>query len=204
MSEDQIEDLTELFKKFPGVGPRQARRFVYYLIHKDTHYLNNLTESIKGLRGSVLQCRDCRRFYAPRHEHDKKGTCTFCLDSAKDSSTLLVVEKDADLENIERSGIYNGHYFVLGGLIPVLEKEPEKKVRIKELKSLLGRKKDLEEIIIALAAHMDGDHTAEHIKKELTPLFNKKITILGRGLSTGTELEYSDADTLKNALKNRG
>jgi len=194
MNEDQIQKLTDIFNKFPGVGPRQARRFVYHLIHKDTRYLNELAESIKDLRGSVLQCYDCRRFYIPRHENDKKGVCTLCLDTSKDDSILLIVEKDADLENIERSGVFSGKYFVLGGLIPILEKEPEKKVRLKELRSLLERKKDLEEVIVALAAHVDGDHTAEHIKKELVNIFNKKVTILGRGLSTGTELEYSDTD----------
>ncbi|MAZ40990.1 recombination protein RecR [bacterium] len=201
MSDDQIEKLTELFKKFPGVGPRQARRFVYYLIHKDNSYLNDLTESMKNLRGSVLQCSDCKRFYAPRHENDKKGTCMYCIDENREA-TLLIVEKDADLENIEKTDTYKGHYFVLGGLVPVLEKEPEKRVRIKHLKSLLGRKK-MDEVIVALAAHMDGDHTAEYLKKELSSL-SSKVTLLGRGLSTGTELEYSDSDTLKNALKNRG
>ena len=142
-----------------------------------------------------------------RREDEKGGVCFLCRDENKNSSTLLIVEKDADLENIERTGAYTGHYFVLGGLIPVLEKEPEKRIRLKYLKSLLERKKEISEIIIALTANVDGDHTAEYIKNALSVILKEKgtrITTLGRGLSTGTELEYSDSDTLKNALKNRG
>jgi len=207
MPDDQIQKLTELFAKFPGVGPRQARRFVYYLIHKESGYLGMLTETIKNIHHSVLQCSDCKRFYALRREDEKGGVCFLCRDENKNSSTLLIVEKDADLENIERTGAYTGHYFVLGGLIPVLEKEPEKRIRLKYLKSLLERKKEISEIIIALTANVDGDHTAEYIKNALSVILKEKgtrITTLGRGLSTGTELEYSDSDTLKNALKNRG
>ena len=113
-----------------------------------------------------------------------------------------------DLENVERTDTYNGYYFVLGGLIPILDKEPEQRIRGKKLLETIEehRAKGLQEIILALSANPEGDYTAQFVKKLIFPIcanFEIKVSTLGRGLSTGTELEYSDADTLKNALKHR-
>jgi recombination protein RecR len=98
---------------------------------------------------------------------------------------------------------------VLGGTVPILEKEPERKVRSRELlKTVEKRAKEegLKEVILAISFNSEGENTAQYIKDILSPLCEKyslKITLLGRGLSTGTELEYSDSETIKNALKNR-
>ncbi|MFA5987369.1 MAG: toprim domain-containing protein [Candidatus Paceibacterota bacterium] len=125
----------------------------------------------------------------------------------------MIVAKDIDLENIKRSGAYTGRYFVLGGLLPILEKHPEEKIRTTKLKDLLTttlEKDNLREVIVALSANPEGDYTADFLKKYIgdiasatNPSTQIKISVLGRGLSTGTELEYSDSDTIKNALKNR-
>ena len=120
----------------------------------------------------------------------------------------MIVSRDADLENIERTGAYDGLYLILGGVVPVLEKEPEKRIRIKGLlEAIQSRAQDnLLEIIFAMNANTEGENTAEYITETIKPLTEKftiKISHLGRGLSTGSELEYSDSDTIKNALKNR-
>lgn len=122
----------------------------------------------------------------------------------------MVVEKDVDLENIERTKVYDGRYFVLGGVIPFgkLEQKQTKNIRLKELYSRVGQLagRELKEIILALSATVEGDNTGRYLEKILEPLLKKhllKITRFGRGLSTGTELEFIDADTLKNALENR-
>jgi recombination protein RecR len=121
----------------------------------------------------------------------------------------MIIARDSDLEAVEKSGVYNGLYFVLGGIVPILEKEPEKRVRLKELKRrvhgdpISGK---LAEIILSMSVTPDGEHTAEVVRVflEKNAASSKiKITVLGKGLSTGTELEYSDTETLKNALKNR-
>lgn len=140
--------------------------------------------------------------------------CDICRDEHADPSTLLVVEKDADFENIRKSGSYSGLYFILGGVIPILEKNPTQKVRAKELFHRVqniaqAREKESArtEIILAMNATAEGENTALYISKILEPIAQKyslKISSLGRGLSTGTELEYSDAETFKQALKNRG
>ena len=123
---------------------------------------------------------------------------------------MMAVERDTDLDAIRASDAYRGRFFVLGGSLPFLEQEPAKKIRIRELFTEVERaaKEDaLREIILATSANAEGEYTALYISKTLEPLTKKyglKVTALGRGLSTGAELEYADKETLKNALKNRG
>lgn len=199
-----IDSLAQAFMKFPGIGTRQAKRFVYFLLAQDPYYVDLLAREIAELKKNITQCTSCYRFYP------KVGTgtiCRVCIDDA-DSATIMVVEKDTDFESVKRSGSYAGRYFILGGSIPVLEKDPASKIRIHELLSRVenGASDGLSEIILALSANPEGDFTRDYILKALTPLAKQlgiSITTLGRGLSTGTELEYSDGDTLRHALKNR-
>ncbi len=117
----------------------------------------------------------------------------------------MIVSRDVDFETIEKSKFYDGYYFILGGNIPILEKEPSKKVRINELMERLS-KGSFKEIIISLNANAEGDYTSHYISDLIKNKYsesNYTISTLGRGLSTGTELEYSDSDTIKNALKHR-
>lgn len=120
----------------------------------------------------------------------------------------MVVERDVDLENVERAGIFNGKYFVLGGTVDLSDEDKGNGIRTKKLESRVKKEIEddvLEEVIIATNATSEGDFTAHYIKKILEPWKKKglKITSLGRGLSTGTELEYSDEETLRNALQGR-
>lgn len=131
-----------------------------------------------------------------------------CADKARDTSLLLIVEKDVDLDNIERAKNYNGLYFVIGGTVPILEKNPSTLIREKELKNIILKRAEegLKEIIFALSVNPEGEHTTQYLQKELASLLGKhkiKTSTLGRGLSTGSELEYSDTETIKNALLNR-
>lgn len=199
-----IDTLAQLFTKFPGIGTRQAKRFVYFLLAQDPRFVETLAREIAELKKTIAQCSECFRFY-PR---SGIGTsCDVCMSDA-DHSTLLVIEKDTDFDSVRRSGSYTGRYFVLGGTIPVLERDPASKIRIRELLSRIatGTADGLSEIILALSANPEGDFTREYVAKTLAPIAEKHgitITALGRGLSTGTELEYSDGDTLRHALKNR-
>ncbi|MEI6494746.1 MAG: toprim domain-containing protein [bacterium] len=203
-----IEKLSQIFREFPGIGPRQAKRFAFFLLAKDDDYLKKLGIAIYNIKREVVQCVECYRYFPPTSPIQRnKKICELCSDVNRDQSLLMILEKDIDLDNVRKAGVYNGYYFVLGGLLPILEKEPEKRIRIKELEKLINRKsKDLKEIILALSANAEGDNTMEYLKNKLRTILEVKeikISLLGRGLSTGTELEYSDNDTLKNALKNR-
>ena len=200
-----ISRLTEQFARFPGIGPRQAKRFVYFLLTRDHRFLDDLSRLIVELKQEVHHCSACYRFFTGREQQ----FCDICSDPSRNSALLMIVEKDVDFENIERSGVYDGLYFILGGAVPVLEKEPEKRIRSAPLTERIKRDLDsgkLKEIIFALSANTEGDNTERFLLALIKPLTENKdvkISHLGRGLSTGTELEYSDSETIKNALRNR-
>jgi len=206
---DALNKLTEYFREFPGIGPRQARRFAYFLLTKSPSFADELARLVVEIKKNMRVCDSCFRFYA-----GKNGTvCNICSNTERNHTELMVVARDVDLEAIEKSGTYNGVYFVLGGTVPILEKSPETRVRSRELLKRIseddkpgGGEKMPKEIILSLSATPEGEHTEEILRALLKPVAEKngiKITVLGRGLSTGAELEYSDADTIKNALKNR-
>lgn len=202
-----INQLTDLFKKFPGIGPRQARRFVYYLLTTDQDLLNQLSEKIKNLQKDIKQCQHCRRYFNNSY-NPKSSTCKICDDTNRDKGTLMIIEKDIDLEAVEKAGTYRGYYFVLGGNVPILDPNPENHIRFSALLIEIERllKDGLSEIIIALSTTTEGDHTTDWLIEKLRPLqdqTNLKISLLGRGLSTGAELEYADSETIKSALTNR-
>lgn len=200
------DKLIEIFKEFPGIGPRQAKRFVYYLLTRPNGYTAELAKLINSVKSNVSMCTSCFRFFS-KNGHDSE-TCPICSDHTRDEKTLMLVCRDVDFENIEKTGSYRGYYFILGGTIPILEKNPDKKIRQKDLLDIveLKAKNGLEEIIVALNYNPEGENTLTYIHQLLRPIAEKnklKISTLGRGLSSGTELEYSDSDTIKNALKNR-
>ena len=203
---NSIEKLTELFKKFPGIGERQARRFVYYLLRTNKNYTNELVQLISEIKQSVRLCQNSFQFFPVNG--DNFTVSPIERNSNRDRTKLLLIEKDSDLETIERSGAYNGVYFVLGGALPILAENPERLIRIIELKKRIenGITNDsLSEIIFALSVTPQGEHTEEYVKQNIQSLIDGKIKIstLGRGLSTGLELEYSDSETLKSAFEGR-
>lgn len=201
---DAIEKLSQIFKEFPGIGERQARRFVYFLMSRNGNYASNLSQLILELKKEVAQCKECFRFFILNSKRD--NVCEVCTNINADSSVLMVIEKDSDLESVKKSRVYHGKYFILGGLVPIVEKDTKSRIRIEELKQKIKKTSELKEIILAFSLNPQGEHTDQYVREQLKEATEKqgiKISSLGRGLSTGTELEYSDNDTLKNALKNR-
>ncbi len=203
--QDPIEKLAKYFKEFPGIGERQAKRFVYFLLHKNPIYAKELGDNILSLKNLIHQCPSCFLFF----QGDKDELCNVCKDPKTDQTSLLIIEKDADYENIKKSKNYTGMYFILGGLAPIVTKETPSFLRLKELLGTIenrAKNNNLKEIIIALSLNPQGEHTDMYLREKISPLLEKykfKIVSLGRGLSTGTELEYSDNETIKNALANR-
>lgn len=197
---NDIEKLTEYFREFPGIGPRQAKRFVYFLLRKNEQYVRELSALIPQVRRNVSICPECFKYFTKRHSENR---CDIC-EQNRESSQLMIVARDTDLEAIEKSGSYNGYYFVLGGLLPILENDVQKFIRLKELLNSIDKRKEsgLSEIILALSANPDGDNTASYLQKTLAEK-EIQISLLGRGLSTGSELEYADSNTIKSALDNR-
>jgi recombination protein RecR len=204
---DPINKLIELFSEFPGIGPRQAKRFVYYLLRHNSGFLNELSENILSLKKNIGTCSICFQFFQKKTAG--QSLCSICSDDNRDQSELMIVSHDVDLEHIEKSGVYKGTYFVLGGIVPILAPKPAERIRERELFTLIKHrteKKLLKEIILAMNVTPEGENTEQYLAKILTPVAMQhsiKISHLGRGISTGTEIEYSDKETLKNALQNR-
>src|SRR3989344_3497468 len=200
---DSIDQLTRIFEKFPGIGPRQAQRFVQFLLRSSPALRREFSQAISQLGSSVHECVDCHRYFAG----DTK-TCEICANTERDASSLAVVATDADLAALERSGTYRGRYFVMGGTIS-LGSEKSHNLRIDKLLASIPKRidKGLQEIILAFPANPEGDATAERVRDELVrglPSYTiLRITSLGRGLSTGSELEYADPETLKSARESR-
>ncbi|MEK7607840.1 MAG: toprim domain-containing protein [Patescibacteria group bacterium] len=203
---DHLNRLHELFRQFPGIGPRQAKRFVYFLLGTTDGFRSSLAKEITELVSRVTLCTSCFRFFD--RKSSGKNLCSVCSDDSRDVNCLLLVAKDIDLDAVEKSKVYNGYYFVLGNQLSLIEKEPESKIRTKELVRIIEHrtKSGLKEIILALSLNNEGEHTREFVEGLISPLVKKhflKVSILGRGLSTGTELEYSDTETIRNALASR-
>ena len=201
---DHIDELARALAKLPGIGPRQGKRFVYYLLAAPASERAQLARLVDSLGESVHQCPECLRFYTD----NARGICKYCSDTARDDSVLMLVEKDQDLAAIERAGTYKGRYFVLGGVLTLSGKGAiREKELIRRIEKRLSDKHLVSiklEVVLALGATSEGEHTADHVRALLAPFRDHlKISQLGRGLATGSELEYSDAETLRAALTNR-
>jgi len=197
-----IHELTEMLSRLPGLGPRQARRVVQYLLQHDQQFRHTLASLIESVSLKTAQCSLCMRFDDPA----QNGLCSLCADGERDHGTLMVVEHDVDTDAVESSLTYSGFYFVLGGLMSMTKLKKERPIRTAELWKRIERgiQSGLKEVIIALATTPEGDYTARELVKEIQSKFPTiKTTLLGRGLSVGAELEYADPETLRNALKNR-
>src|SRR3989344_6735357 len=153
---DSIDRLTQLFERFPGIGPRQAGRFVQFLLRSSPALRRELSEAVRELGGSVKQCAMCFRFAALSAK-----VCDICAHPERDKSSLAVVATDVDFAALERSGTYRGTYFVLGGTIS-LASEKMTGLRLKQLIETIQErnKKELEEVILAFPANPEGDATA--------------------------------------------
>lgn len=200
-----LEKLIKHFERFPGIGSRQARRFAHHLLLETPEHIKELSELIADIQSTVTECASCFRFFAM---NGGGNLCRICADPQRDHTKLTVVERDTDMEAIERSGTYDGLYFVLGGTISLLGSGETKKLRGSALKHMVQKraKEGLTEIILGFSVNPDGENTARYVESLLSDSVTKHaltMSHLGRGLSTGSELEYADPETIKNALRNR-
>jgi len=196
---DTIDELASALARLPGIGPRQGKRFVFHLLTAPSSERTKLAELILALGKEIHQCTSCMRFF----NASSTSLCKYCSDTTRDDALLMLVEKDQDLVAVEKAGTYRGRYFVLGGVLTLSGKGS---IREKELQKTVERrsKTGLQEIVLALSATSEGEHTIDHIRMLLAPYRDTlKTSVLGRGLATGSELEYSDAETLRAAVTNR-
>lgn len=199
MLPQSIRSLINHFSKLPSVGPRQAARFVFYLIGQQKKDLEDFSKALLDVK-NLKKCNLCFRII---EDPDK---CSICKNTKRDKSLICIVEKDTDIEVIEKTDRYEGLYHVLSeDKIKDFNKETVQKLHLKELIERIKNNKEIKEIIIATSATTNGDTLALYISRLLKQNLpaGKLVTRLGRGLSTGSELEYMDEETLSQALLGR-
>src|SRR3989338_7116282 len=202
-----IEQLAGLFRKFPGIGSRQTKRFVYFLLQQDETYVQELISTIIKVRKHTHLCKESFQYFI---SDNNEILSPIVRDENRNKKILMVVLKDIDIEMIEKSHVYMGQYFVLGNFVPIIETRIyDDNVRLPQLLNLIEQRAtndNLQEIILAFPLNTEGEHTRRYIQTRIEPIVNKykiKISTLGRGLSTGTELEYIDNDTFTSAFETR-
>ena len=189
----EIEDLVKIISKLPGLGPKSAKRIVLKLINNREELIKPLTNILARVYKSVVRCKICGNLKSINLE---------CTCANKKYDQICVVENIADMWVIEGSGIYKGHYHILGGTLPGIE---NKKTDGLLITSLIDRvkKNSVKEVILATSATIEGQTTAHYIQDSLKDT-KVKISKLAQGLPVGGEIEFLDDGTLFSAFKNRG
>jgi len=186
-----FERLIKNLASLPSVGPKMAERLVLFLFKQDIEKIRDFAENLLEIKNMKI-CKKC--FNIAESE-----LCEYCKDNKRDQFSICVVEEPLDIISLERTKAYAGLYHVLGGVIQVGDFGAE--LKIPELISRIENEK-ITEVILATNPTTEGDATALYLKRKMQPL-GIKITRLGRGLSTGADLEYADELTLSEALTNR-
>ena len=197
-----VEKVIDEFSKLPGVGPKSASRMTYHYLRSSKMDATKLANALMDMDKEVKSCSKCFNV-------SDKEVCDICSSKLRKQEKLCVVEEPLDVVAFENSGIYDGIYFVLGGVISPAEGIGEDEIRFKELKGRVNellKDVDVLEIIIATNPSLEGEATASYVldlfKNELKE-GKIKITRLAMGLPTGADLEYADRLTLKRALEGR-
>ncbi|MGD9543244.1 MAG: recombination mediator RecR [Methylocystis sp.] len=190
----EIEKLVQLLAKLPGLGPRSARRAVLHLIRKREELLAPLAEAMRVAQERIVVCSACGNI-------DTSDPCTICRDARRDASIIVVVETVADLWALERAGLLNARYHVLGGVLSPLDGVGPDDLAIASLVARV-RAGATREVVLAVNATVDGQTTAHYIADVLSPA-GVKVTRLAHGVPVGGELDYLDEGTLAAALERR-
>ena len=188
-----IKNAVEAISNFPGIGKKTALRLAVYLL-RNKKQAQNIAQSIKEMIEQTTYCQNC-------YNISKHDLCNICANNKRNKNTICVVEDIRDIIAIENTMQYKGLYHVLGGLISPIDGIGPNELNIDSLMEKI-KKGNVEEIIFALCASMEGETTSYYMYKQLRP-FELNITTISKGISIGNELEYTDEITLGRALLNR-
>lgn len=194
MAQNEIDRLTQLLAKLPGLGPRSARRAVLFLLKRKDQTMIPLAHALADTADRVRACSACGNL-------DTADPCGICRDGARDGGAICVVEDVADLWALERTASFKGRYHVLGGTLSALDGVGPDDLRIPELVKR-AEADGVREVILATNATVDGQTTAHYIADRLHGT-GVKVSGLAHGVPVGGELDYLDDGTLAAALKDR-
>lgn len=191
---ESLQKLIDSFKKFPGIGPKNAERLAFYTImnlkkEDATTFSNNILDSVNNIK----KCSICGMI-------TENDLCDICLDKERENK-LMIVEGVRDVMSFEKTNFYKGKYHILNGVISPLNGFSGEDLKLDKLFERIQNEK-IEEIVLATSSNMDGEMTAMYIKK-LLEKSNVKIYRIGYGLPVGADIEYADDITLMRALEGK-
>lgn len=190
---DVVERAIHELNKLPGVGRKSAQRYVFYLLNRSSDEVSALAQALVELKEKVGHCSVCFNI-------TETDPCRICSSTKRNRSAICVVEEANDVLVLEKTGVYDGLYHVLGGVLSPLDGIGPDDLRIKEL--LLRLQQGVEEVIIATNPNTEGEATAIYLAKLIKPM-NIKVSRIARGIPVGADLEYADEVTLTRALLGR-
>ena len=193
-SNEEIDRLILLISKLPGFGPKSAGRVVLHLLKRKDQLMKPLSEALLNASEKILNCETCGNI-------DLQSPCGMCEDNSRDQSQICVIEDVADLWALEKSGVFNGGYHILGGNLSAINGIGPDDLSIKQLIARVSED-HVKEVILAMSATVDGQTTAHYIE-DLVKNGKLKVSKLGQGLPVGGEIEQLDDGTLISAFKNR-
>ena len=189
-----LENAVNEFSRLPGVGRKTALRLALFLLRQDAEVVEAFGNAMILLRKEVQYCHVC-------HNISDTETCQICAMPSRESQTVCVVENIRDVMAVENTQQFKGLYHVLGGVISPMDGIGPNDLQIESLVERV-QSGEIQEVILALSATMEGDTTNFYIFRKLAP-YDVKITTISRGVSIGDELEYADEVTLGRSILNR-
>ena len=189
----QIQRTIEEFTKLPGIGPKSAERLTFHLLRSRKASPEGLGRSLIQLKDELKYCLDCQMVTTTER-------CSICTDSARDRSTILVVEEPLEVVAFEKTS-YRGLYHVLHGVLSPIDGMGPEQLKLKELIERVERG-GTGEIILAMNPDVEGEATANYLRMQLEQ-YVAKITRLAHGLPMGADIEFADQVTLREALAGR-
>ncbi|MBN1373987.1 recombination protein RecR [Candidatus Dojkabacteria bacterium] len=201
MSIDVIRKTVEQLKRLPGVGEKTAERFAYFYLRAPKEEAIRLAEYLKEMVNNTVTCKIC-------FNKASSDPCSICASTSRDKTLLCVVENYLDVLAIEKTGIYNGYYFVLGGIIDPANGVGPDELLFDELAKRIEKAvmtANSVEIIFAFTPSLNGEATINYALKEISKKQIKGYSVskLAQGLPTGADLQYADSNTIQKALLNR-
>lgn len=191
-----LTSLIEAFGNLPGVGPRTAERYAYYLVKRDQHVSGELASSLTALHQNIAYCQKTFALIPAGQSLSELYT-----DPKRDKQVVAIVADPFDIVALEKTGQFHGTYHVLGGLVSPIDGIGPEQLHIAQLIERIDED-EVQELILATNASVEGESTALYIQQQVgdRPV---KISRLARGLPIGVDLEYADQITLSRALEGR-
>lgn len=193
----EIERLIQLLSRLPGLGPRSGRKAALALLKRRQDLLVPLAQALNAAADKLTECAVCGNI-------DTQSPCTICNDPRRDQTLIIVVEEIGDLWALERAGVVNARYHVLGGHLSPLDGIGPERLNIASLVDRVASG-DVREVLLALNATVEGQSTAYYVTEQLESAAAGGLAVsrLAQGVPVGGELDYLDEGTLAAAIKSR-